>query len=199
MLLCRFDKIWYGIPNHVICAFQIDLPGLPPTGRIRFTNFLPLIEITGIRIHHIYTTKLGHTIVGVGLVADVGPEATTRFFEFFMVPVRNKNTRIVYYHAIGEFLAWSQRCGFLVWKTSKCIPCRAQTSVRAAQLRILPQFHSRVDNGHRGMTGHPRAGCESPGKPSSPHPRLKSYQRALLSQASDSIHGSMNIAPLGSR
>src|SRR5258707_15156160 len=34
---------------------------------------------------------------GVGLVADVGPEATTRFFEFFMVPVRNKNTRIVYY------------------------------------------------------------------------------------------------------
>ena len=43
--------------------------------------------------------------MGVGLVADVGPEATTRFFEFFMVPVRNKNTRIVYYHAIGEFLA----------------------------------------------------------------------------------------------
>jgi len=67
--------------------------------------------------------------MGVGLVADVGPEATTRFFEFFMVPVRNKNTRIVYYHAIGEFLAWSQRCGFLVWKTSKCIPCRAQTTV----------------------------------------------------------------------
>jgi hypothetical protein len=70
--------------------------------------------------------------MGVGLVADVGPEATTRFFEFFMVPVRNKNTRIVYYHAIGEFLAWSQRCGFLVWKTSKCIPCRAQTTGFAA-------------------------------------------------------------------
>src|SRR5258708_2237186 len=69
--------------------------------------------------------------MGVGLVADVGPEATTRFFEFFMVPVRNKNTRIVYYHAIGEFLAWSQRCGFLVWKTSKCIPCRAQTTLCA--------------------------------------------------------------------
>ena len=51
-----------------------------------------------------------------------------RFFEFFMVPVRNKNTRIVYYHAIGEFLAWSQRCRVLVWKTSKCIPCRAQTT-----------------------------------------------------------------------
>ena len=66
-----------------------------------------------------------------------GPEATTRFFEFFMVPVRNKNTRIVYYHAIGEFLAWSQRCGFLVWKTSKCIPCRAQTTVYATIQKIL--------------------------------------------------------------
>jgi len=55
--------------------------------------------------------------MGVWLVADVGPEATTRFFEFFMVPVRNKNTRIVYYRAIGEFLAWSQRCGFLVRAT----------------------------------------------------------------------------------
>jgi integrase/recombinase XerD len=46
------------------------------------------------------------------IVVDVGPEATKRFFEFFTVPVRNKNTRIAYYHAIGEFLAWSQRCGF---------------------------------------------------------------------------------------
>lgn len=26
------------------------------------------------------------------LVADVGPEATKRFFEFFTVPIRNKNT-----------------------------------------------------------------------------------------------------------
>jgi hypothetical protein len=43
------------------------------------------------------------------IVADVGPEATKRFFEFFTVPVRNKNTRIAYYHAIGEFLAWSAR------------------------------------------------------------------------------------------
>jgi ATP-dependent DNA ligase len=38
------------------------------------------------------------------LIADVGPEATKRFFEFFTVPIRNKNTRIAYYHAIGQFL-----------------------------------------------------------------------------------------------
>src|SRR5258707_15896467 len=46
------------------------------------------------------------------LVADVGPEATKRFFEFFTVPIRNKNTRIAYYHAIGRFLDWCQRAGF---------------------------------------------------------------------------------------
>jgi site-specific recombinase XerD len=46
------------------------------------------------------------------LVADVGPEATKRFFEFFTVPIRNKNTRIAYYHAISQFLAWCERGGF---------------------------------------------------------------------------------------
>jgi site-specific recombinase XerD len=46
------------------------------------------------------------------LVAGVGPEATKRFFEFFTVPIRNKNTRIAYYHAIGQFLAWCERAGF---------------------------------------------------------------------------------------
>ena len=36
--------------------------------------------------------------------AEVGPEATKRFFEFFTVSIRNKNTRIAYYQAIGQFL-----------------------------------------------------------------------------------------------
>jgi integrase len=34
------------------------------------------------------------------------------FFEFSTVPIRNKNTRIAYYHAIGRFLAWCERAGF---------------------------------------------------------------------------------------
>jgi len=38
------------------------------------------------------------------IIADVGPEATKRFFEFFTVSIRNKNTRIAYYQAIGQFL-----------------------------------------------------------------------------------------------
>jgi site-specific recombinase XerD len=46
------------------------------------------------------------------LVASAGPEAAKRFFEFFTVPIRNKNTRIAYYHAIGRFLDWCERCGF---------------------------------------------------------------------------------------
>jgi site-specific recombinase XerD len=46
------------------------------------------------------------------LIADIGPGATKRYFEFFTVPIRNKNTRIAYYHAIGQFLDWCQRAGF---------------------------------------------------------------------------------------
>ena len=46
------------------------------------------------------------------LIVDIGPEATKRYFEFFTVPIRNKNTRIAYYHAIGQFLDWCQRAGF---------------------------------------------------------------------------------------
>jgi site-specific recombinase XerD len=46
------------------------------------------------------------------LIADIGPEATKRCFEFFTVPIRNKNKRIAYYHAIGQFLTWCQRAGF---------------------------------------------------------------------------------------
>jgi site-specific recombinase XerD len=46
------------------------------------------------------------------LIADIGPEATKRYFEFFTVPIRNKNTRIAYYHAIGQYLDWCRRAGF---------------------------------------------------------------------------------------
>ena len=38
------------------------------------------------------------------LIAGIGPEATKRYLEFFTVPIRNKKTRIAYYHAIGQFL-----------------------------------------------------------------------------------------------
>jgi integrase len=46
------------------------------------------------------------------IVADLGPEATKRFFEFFTVPIRNANTRAAYYRAIQQFLAWAERAGY---------------------------------------------------------------------------------------
>jgi hypothetical protein len=46
------------------------------------------------------------------LIAEIGPEATKRYFEFFTVSIRNKNTRIAYYYAIGQFLDWCQRVDF---------------------------------------------------------------------------------------
>jgi site-specific recombinase XerD len=58
------------------------------------------------------TIRPSETFQVPALVADVGPEATKRFFEFFTVPIRNKNTRTAYYHAIGQFLARCERAGF---------------------------------------------------------------------------------------
>jgi Phage integrase, N-terminal SAM-like domain len=55
--------------------------------------------------------RRSHTVWKPGIVGDQ-PEATKRYFEFFTVPIRNKNTRIAYYHAIGQFLDWSQRADF---------------------------------------------------------------------------------------
>jgi hypothetical protein len=37
------------------------------------------------------------------IIADLGPEATKRFFDFSTVPIRNENTRAAYYRAIGQF------------------------------------------------------------------------------------------------
>ena len=46
------------------------------------------------------------------LIANVGPEGTKRFFEFFTVPIRNAHTRAAYYRAIQQFLAWCERAGY---------------------------------------------------------------------------------------
>jgi hypothetical protein len=46
------------------------------------------------------------------LIANVGPEGTKRFFEFFTVPIRNANTRAAYYRAIQQFMTWAERAGY---------------------------------------------------------------------------------------
>jgi hypothetical protein len=43
------------------------------------------------------------------LIADTGPEATKRYFEFFYRSHPQQDTRTAYYQAIGQFLDWSRR------------------------------------------------------------------------------------------
>lgn len=45
------------------------------------------------------------------LVADDGDAATKRFFEFFAVTIRNKNTREAYIRAARSFFAWCDDAG----------------------------------------------------------------------------------------
>jgi site-specific recombinase XerD len=40
------------------------------------------------------------------IIADAGDHAARRFLEFFAATIRNKNTRMAYYHAVCRFFAW---------------------------------------------------------------------------------------------
>ncbi len=40
------------------------------------------------------------------VIADAGEHAARRFLEFFAATIRNKNTRLAYYHAAIRFFAW---------------------------------------------------------------------------------------------
>jgi integrase/recombinase XerD len=45
------------------------------------------------------------------LIADAGPDATERFFEFFTANIRNANTRRAYARAAGRFFFWCHERG----------------------------------------------------------------------------------------
>jgi integrase/recombinase XerD len=45
------------------------------------------------------------------LIAEAGPDATERFFEFFTVNIRNANTRRAYARAAGRFFFWCHEHG----------------------------------------------------------------------------------------
>jgi hypothetical protein len=84
------------------------------------------------------------------LIADIGPEATKRYFEFFTVPIRNKNTRIAYYHAIGQFLDWCQRAGF-----------RGLEDIEPITVAAYIEQHSGSPATIKSIC--PRSGCSFPG------------------------------------
>ncbi len=43
------------------------------------------------------------------VIAEAGDQAARRFLEFFAATIRNKNTRMAYYHAVARFFAWVDR------------------------------------------------------------------------------------------
>ena len=49
------------------------------------------------------------SIVVPAIVADAGDHAARRFLEFFAATIRNKNTRMAYYRAAGNFFAWLEQ------------------------------------------------------------------------------------------
>ena len=56
----------------------------------------------------------GAVVAGVDLwvprlIADAGDAAARRFLEFFAATIRNKNTRLAYLRAVGQFFAWCDR------------------------------------------------------------------------------------------
>ncbi|MEM1190104.1 MAG: tyrosine-type recombinase/integrase [Pseudomonadota bacterium] len=54
--------------------------------------------------------QLGRVVLHLpAAIADEGPEASKRFFEFFTANIRNKNTREAYGRAVRDFFAWCDR------------------------------------------------------------------------------------------
>jgi site-specific recombinase XerD len=47
-------------------------------------------------------------IIVPSLIADAGDRAAKRFLEYFGVTIRNRNTRMAYLHAAGNFFAWCE-------------------------------------------------------------------------------------------
>jgi site-specific recombinase XerD len=56
-------------------------------------------------------TETGAETAVPALVAVAGERAARRFLEFFAATIRNKNTRVAYYHDVRQFFAWCERRG----------------------------------------------------------------------------------------
>jgi len=52
---------------------------------------------------------IAHRLDGVHAFLQAGEHAARRFLEFFAATIRNKNTRMAYYHAVVRFFTWCER------------------------------------------------------------------------------------------
>jgi integrase/recombinase XerD len=66
------------------------------------------------------------------------------WFHHVTVPIRNKNTRIAYYHAIGQFLDWCQRAGFRVLEDIEPITVAAYIEQHPGSPATIKQHMSAI-------------------------------------------------------
>jgi site-specific recombinase XerD len=57
--------------------------------------------------------SLRSTLAVPAAIASAGDHAARRFLEFFAATIRNKNTRLAYYRAAGNFFAWLEQHGIV--------------------------------------------------------------------------------------
>jgi integrase/recombinase XerD len=55
------------------------------------------------------------------VIADAGEKAGQRFVEFFTANIRNRNTRLAYARAAGQFFTWCDDCGLALSDLEPCI------------------------------------------------------------------------------
>jgi site-specific recombinase XerD len=58
-------------------------------------------------------SSLRSTLAVPAAIASAGDHAARRFLEFFAATIRNKNTRLAYYHAACNFFAWLEQHGIV--------------------------------------------------------------------------------------
>jgi site-specific recombinase XerD len=61
--------------------------------------------------HDLIPKLPGGTLVVPALIADAGPDAATRFAEFFTANIQNRHTRRAYFRNATEFLRWCEARG----------------------------------------------------------------------------------------
>jgi site-specific recombinase XerD len=59
------------------------------------------------------TSTLRSSLAVPAAIAGAGEHAARRFLEFFAATIRNKNTRLAYYHAACNFFAWLEQHGIV--------------------------------------------------------------------------------------
>jgi site-specific recombinase XerD len=62
-------------------------------------------------------TRVGFPVLP-NLIVDAGEHATKSFLEFFVATIRNKNTRLAYARAVGQFLLWCEERGLTLAQIS---------------------------------------------------------------------------------